>query len=76
VQHLHGHPAPQHDVVGYEDVRGGTRAHGGEEAVPASEDATDVVGNPRRNHPTRLAEAPYRSVHTPHLVSAAPARPR
>ena len=57
VQHLHRHPAAQHHVVGHEHVGRGTRSHGREEPVPASEDATDVVGDPRRCHPARLAEA-------------------
>ena len=50
VQHLDRHPAAQADVVGHEHMPGTTAADRGQQPVAVAEDATDVVGHPRRTH--------------------------
>ena len=50
VQHLDRHPAPQAHVVSHEDMAGTAASDGGEQPVPVTEDATDVVGHTRRTH--------------------------
>ena len=50
VQHLDRHPAAQAHVVGDEHVPGTTAADRRQQPVAVAEDATDVVGHPRRTH--------------------------
>jgi hypothetical protein len=54
MQDLDRHPPAQADVVGQEDVGGRARADRGEEAVPASQDATEMVSDPGRSHRARV----------------------
>jgi hypothetical protein len=50
VQHLHGHPPAEPDVVGQIDVAGRTGADRSEQPVPVAEDAAELVSHPGRAH--------------------------
>jgi len=50
MQDLDRHPPAETDVVGQEDVGRRAGADGGEEAVPTTQDAAEVVSDPGRSH--------------------------